>query len=134
MITEQKMIQQMKKGLKKRKSIIILICLGIIFQTTIIVWLFFHFKNNITEIITEELQISIVNQQPTLYMRTFHASFTFTMIIGLSIGLGYLIGGLIIFFLKQPQSQIVVSMWERLDKLEQQIQSEHKNDNIKDTD
>jgi len=134
MISEEKMIQGMKKRLKKRKSIIILFSIAIIFQTTVIIWFFHQFNKNINEIITEELQISIVDQQPTLYMRTLHTSNTFTMIMFPGAILGFLIGGIIVFLFKQPQSRLIVSMWERLEKLEQQIQYERKNDSIRDTD
>jgi len=135
MISEEKMIQGMKKSLKKRKSIVILASIVIIFQTTLIIWLFHQLNKNINEIITEELQISIVDQQPTLYTRTFHASSIFTMLMFQGSVLGIIIGVIITrFFIHRPRTQLIVSIWDRLDKLEQQVQSEPKNDNIKDTD
>ncbi|MCP4712431.1 MAG: hypothetical protein GY869_27730 [Planctomycetes bacterium] len=131
MISDEKIIQNIKKYQKNRKTTYLLSTIPVLLTLAIVlafvIFLFNNLNKNTQEIITEELNISIIKQQETLYYKTLLTANIYTSFIFWCGLFGLLLGGLIAgslsYLFSRSKNHLIVSMWEKIKNLEQQIQS-----------
>ena len=130
MISEEKMILKMKK---RNPYIIVTLSILLIFLITIGFWTSYQVYKDTQRLIRagETQNQSAGISQPNLYLLTLQTSKKHTT--GMFIGgiAGLIIGCLIMALTKNPLFILIVSMWGRIEKLEQKIQSDHESDSCR---